>query len=87
MHIYDGVTDIEFSLIEQEYTLPQSILADPPQVLKILNELPLPQRRLLILYAELRSVRKIARIYHCSKDVIANEINEIRKYYWKRVCG
>lgn len=74
------VNGIEFDELEQEY-LTNGEMFTNSDMIDFLCSLPLKDRRLLILYAEIGSLREIARIYNCSHQLIHKRIEKIRTKY------
>ncbi len=79
--------ETEFQNIQDEYTGGTGIFSEDTKLITILKELPLHDQRILILYAELCSVRKVARLFNCSSSLIHQKIKNIRKYFEKRLDG
>ncbi len=80
------IDEAEFREIELEYTREKGIFSEDTRVLSVLKELPEADRRIIILYAELSSVRKVAGIFNCSSSVIFYRIKRIRDYFKRRLC-
>lgn len=87
MLIYDGVQHVDFSVIEREYQTSNDVFADDPPVIKHLNQLPEEDRKLLILYAETGSMRKVAPYYSKGKSTIDRRIEVIKKLMWNKICS
>lgn len=74
------VNGIEFKEIEKTY-LSDKGMFEEKEIMLFMNELSIEDRRLLILYAELGSLRAVAKIYNCSHKMIHKRITKIRKKY------
>lgn len=86
MLIYDGVQQTEFSVIEREYRAGSDVFADDPPVVRCLDKLPEKDRQILILCAELGSVRKVAQVLGCGKSTIDRRMGVIKQFIWNRIC-
>lgn len=64
--------DCPFENIEKEY------LAEHTPLCEKLKTLSFSEQRLLIMYAELLSTRKVAKAYQMSHETIRREINKIK---------
>lgn len=66
-----GITEVE----NEYFGCEDSSLMD------VFKQLDLTERRLLLIYAELASFRKVAKIYNCSEATIRGRIKTIRKKF------
>lgn len=75
---------IPFSVIKAEY---QSNIfeADDTNVRQLVGCLPETDRNILIMYAELKSLKKLSKAFNCSRSTMWNRISEIRKKVAKNV--
>ena len=75
--------DIDLS----EYDYDDSIFnnEDPKitELKRIISELPEPQRRVILIYAELASYHKVSDLLNVSQPTIANIVKDIRKHIYK----
>lgn len=69
--------DIEELL--KDYELDWGSMSEVDDKLLKVNELPLPEKIILVLYAELQSYRKVAKILNCSHQSVGKVINKIRE--------
>ncbi|WP_455649926.1 hypothetical protein [Enterocloster citroniae] len=67
----------DFSKVEDEYSF-NMLNDDNTNILYLINNLRINEKRLLILYAELGSMQKVADLYGCSKVTIYKQIEKIR---------
>lgn len=74
--IVDKELKCPFKNVEDEY-----IQSNRNELIECLKTLSLTDRRLLILYAELQSLRKVAKIYHCSEATIRNRLKDIKQKF------
>lgn len=77
--------EIEFPInkIELEYLPDNSIWSEEDAKInsiknRIFNRLDITDRRILILYAELNSLRKVSKILHVSPTTLLYRLNKIR---------
>lgn len=80
-------TEIEIEEIEREY-IPAN--GDDDEMIKIKNtiytQLPLNEKRMILLYAELGSYRKVAEFFECSPATICKCINSIKNKIKEALC-
>lgn len=73
----------EFRAIKKEYAFnPDAFCEDDERVRKIkriVDNLPLADRTIILLYAEYQSLRKVAKVIGVSHATIRLEINRIKK--------
>lgn len=74
----DSALGCRFSNVEEEYRYNPE---QPSELLKAFSGLKISDRRLLILYAELRSLRKVAELYNCSEKTIRNKLKSIKQAF------
>lgn len=82
MQLKIGENTVRFTEIENEYIAEY----DHSTVVHSLKYLSCPERRLMILYAELGGIRPVAKIYKCSTRTVWKEINKI-KLKLKYICS
>lgn len=75
--IVDEALHCQFKNVEAEYTN----TSNKNELMECLEKLSITDRRLLILYAELSSLRKVAKIYNCSEATIRNRLMEVKKQF------
>lgn len=75
--IIDEALNAKFKDIEKEY-FPEDEIFDS-EIAHKLRRLSNFERRLIILYAELGSVLKLAKIFNCSHSLILYKIKNIRE--------
>lgn len=71
--------------IKQEYTFQLDTFSNDRGLLIAMNELELTEQTILLLYAELQSYRKVAKLLNISHQAIKNEIEKIRKKIKDRI--
>lgn len=69
---------ISFDKIEKEYMVSDDPMYDRPEMISIISQLSIDERRTIIMYAELDSKTELARIFNCSRFTIYKRINQIR---------
>lgn len=74
---------VKFSKIENEYTRTDSAFNECSDLMTkmsdIIETLPIHERRLLIIYAEFGSYRKMAKIFNCHWTTIHKRIQKIKQ--------
>lgn len=77
---------VKYKLIEDEYIDNDDIYIESPIVGR-LKQLSFEERKLIILYAELGSVRKVAKLYPDHYTTISRKINKIKnKFKHLSIC-
>ena len=68
-----------FSDIEQDYVYEYSIFEESVMMKRAINKLNKRDFNIIVLYAELQSLRKVAKILNISHQTIKREVDRIRK--------
>lgn len=72
------IDDIDFEAIEREY------MTGAGELTPCVMNLSVADRRMIILYSELRSYRKLSKIYNCSHNLVYRNVirisNELKKH-------
>lgn len=76
----DDALGIKYELVENEYIGDDDIYIESP-IVKYLKRLQKKERELMIVYAELGSVRKVASLYREHHTTISRKINKIKKNF------
>lgn len=71
--------------LKAEYTFQLDTFSNDRGLLIAMNELELTEQTILLLYAELQSYRKVAKLLNISHQAIKNEIEKIRKKIKDRI--
>lgn len=71
--------------LKTEYTFQLDTFSNDRGLLIAMNELELTEQTILLLYAELQSYRKVAKLLNISHQAIKNEIEKIRKKIKDRI--
>lgn len=69
---------VDFNKLREEYTFLESDpFCDYSKVLKALNLLPMEEKYLVILYVEMGSHERVARVYNCSRTTIQRRTADV----------
>lgn len=75
---------INYTLIENEYYC-NNCAETYTNAIEVIKSLSDTDRTIIIMYAELKSMDKIARLFNCSKSTIWNRIRDIREKISKKI--
>lgn len=78
-------TECDFTNIENEYKYDSFIGGS--EMLRVLNSFDDADRRLLILYSELQSTRKVGAYIGVSHTKVNYILRDLRKKFKERLCG
>lgn len=77
------LNNIPFSVIRSEY---ETVSEDnTTNIAVVLSSLPEAERNIIIMYAELGSLKKLSKVFNCSKATMWNRVQEIRNKLYGRV--
>lgn len=69
----------EFGNIREEYRMGRGVFGNHPGLMRSLDSLSEDNRNLLILYADLGSCAKVAKVYNCNRHTIWKRVRRIRE--------